>query len=191
MSKRRSNKRDLEETQVIQMKVGPAILFGPIDDDIAAEIVTWIIEANLSEIPLEELHLIINSEGGDLSACMSIIEAMNASKIPVRTTGMGQVMSAGLFIFMNGMRGQRRLTESCTVLSHNFNTGAEGSYAEHKMLSHEYDRLDKLIVGHYVKCTGLTEPEVRQSLVTDHDVFMGAEEAFRLKLCDSVGVLIL
>jgi ATP-dependent Clp protease protease subunit len=170
-------------------KYGPALLFTEIDADAAMDVVQWIITMNMVENPPKVLTLLINSEGGDLTAGMAIVEAITASKIPVKTVGIGQVQSAGLLIFMSGAKGMRTITPSCMAMTHHFNTGSEGSYSELKNLQKEYDRLDKLIIQHYVTHTGLDEKMIRKFLVTDHDIYLSPEQVVQYNLADQIGPL--
>ena len=173
----------------IEDNPGIATLFGPIDTDIAKEICHWIIAENFQEDKAEVLTLLINSIGGDLHAGFAIIETMMSSKIPVRTIAMGEVMSCGLIIAMSGTPGQRLITPSCSVMSHNFNTGIEGSYDQLKDIRTELDRVNHKIISHYKLCTGLTESVIKKKLVTPKDIYMNPEEAVKMNLFDRVDTL--
>jgi len=168
-------------------KIGPALLFADITAESAAYVVQWVIMMNLAENPLTELTLLINSDGGDLCAGMAITEAITASRIPVKTVAMGQIQSAGLLIFMSGSKGRRVITPSCTCMTHNFNTVSEGSYTELKNLQLEYDRLDDMIMKHYIKHTGLDEKTIRKFLVTGHDIYLSPEQVVQYNLADRIG----
>lgn len=170
-------------------KICPALLFSEISSESAADCVQWIIQMNMLPNPPKELVLMINSEGGDLAAGMAIVEAITASNIPVKTVAIGQVQSAGLIIFMSGYPGLRVITPSCMTMAHNFSTTAEGSYNELKTLQREYDRLDKLIMDHFIKHTKLTEKEIRKFIITGHDVYFSPEEVVEYNMADRVGPL--
>jgi len=45
------------------------------------------------------------------------------------------------------------------------------------------------MVNHYKECTGLSEDEIRANLLPAHDVWLTAEDAKRLNICDSISVL--
>jgi len=149
--------------------------------------VQWIVMMNIVDNPPPELTILINSEGGDLCGGMAIVEAITASKIPIKTVGIGQIQSAGLLIFMAGAKGRRVITPSCMTLTHNFNTVSEGSYTELKSLQSEYDRLDRMIMQHYIKHTGLDEKIIRKFLVTDHDIYLAPEQVVQYNMADRIG----
>jgi ATP-dependent protease ClpP protease subunit len=40
-----------------------------------------------------------------------------------------------------------------------------------------------------VQCTGLSEEEIKRTLLPAHDVYLSAEEALKLGICDNISVL--
>jgi len=42
------------------------------------------------------------------------------------------------------------------------------------------------MINHYRKCTGLNEKKIRDFLLPPQDVWLSAEEAKELKLCDKI-----
>lgn len=165
---------------------GISLLFGEVNTDIVAELVAWILIENISDAPPDELTLLINSPGGDLSAAFALIEVMQGSKIPVRTVGLGEICSAGLIIFMSGVKGKRILTPSCSIMSHHFSTEVSGNFHELLNAQKELDFVNSRIINQYSKCTGLTEAEVREKLIPARDVFLSPLEAVQLGLADEI-----
>ena len=189
MAPRAPKVKEIAEDITPPERFGPALLFSDITSESAMDVIQWIIAMNMLDKKPKELTLLINSEGGDLCAGMAIVEAVTASKIPIKTVGMGQIQSAGLLIFMAGFPGKRIITPTCMAMSHHFTTGSEGSYAELKNLQKEYDRLDLLLLQHYIKCTGLDEKIIRKFLLTDHDIYLSPEQVVQYNLADAVGKL--
>ena len=189
------DKDDSDDTDDINLSLGDnlgpgiATLFGEIDTDIAKDICHWIIAENFQEEKPEVLTLLVNSIGGDLHAGFAIIETMMSSKIPVRTIALGEVMSCGLIIAMSGAPGNRLITPTCSVMSHNFNTATEGSYDQLKDIRKELDRVNHKIINHYKLCTGLPENTIKKKLITPKDIYMNPEEAVSLKLFDKVSTM--
>ena len=89
--------------------------------------IEWILEANFknTEKKHKELNLVVCSPGGDLSAAFALIDVMRGSAIPIKTTGLGMIASAGLLIFISGSPGKRILTPNTSILRKN-------SFAEFK-----------------------------------------------------------
>jgi ATP-dependent Clp protease protease subunit len=134
-------------------------------------------------IPIE---LIINSPGGDLHASWMICDIMNSMQTPVQTMGLGQVASGGLLIFMNGIKGYRLATPTTNFMSHRFIASTEASHQDLKQQQYEWDRTHQRIIDHYRKCTGLPIKTIENELLPEHNVWMTAEDALRLKICDII-----
>lgn len=178
----------MEQEQEISLPVTPSImlLFGEINDRQAAHIVSWIITNNLLETPPQELKLLINSQGGSASAAFAIIEAMRGSAIPISTIGMGQICSAGLLIFMNGSKGKRLLTPTCSIMSHQFSTAVGGTYHELINVKKELDFTHKRMLDCYMVCTGKSESYVLKFLLNPHDAWLSPTEAIKHKIADRI-----
>lgn len=181
-TKKKTQQEELEDSK----SPGISLLFGEITIDTMAEQSAWLLSEALANNPPEILTLMINSPGGDLSAAFGFIELMQGSRIPVRTVGLGEICSAGLIIFMSGHKGNRILTPTCSVMSHHFSTGVAGNYHELLNARKELDFINQRIIQQYVKCTGLSEEEVREKLIPNHDVFMSPSEAVALGLADEI-----
>jgi len=149
-------------------------------------IVEWIMESNFEEERPELLNLMICSPGGDLNAAFAVIDTMRGSAIPIRTIGLGQIASAGLLIFASGTKGQRILTPNTSILSHQYSWGAFGK--EHELFAtvKEFDLTTKRMIAHYKKVTGLSEVQIRDHLLPPQDIWLSADEAKKLGLCDLV-----
>lgn len=148
--------------------------------------IEWVFDCNFQEERPSLLNLIVCSPGGDLQAAFALVDTMRGSAIPIRTIGLGQIASAGLLIFISGEQGQRILTPNTSVLSHQYSWGSIGK--EHELFAtvKEFDLTTKRMITHYKKCTGLDEATIREKLLPPQDVWLSAQEAKKLGLCDDV-----
>lgn len=183
----------MEETSGVFEQDSPEssvyILFGGIDTEAAASACAWILQANFEKKKPKHLTLLINSPGGDLHAAFSLIEMMRGSSIPVHTVALGQICSAGLFIFMAGEKGHRTLTPTCTIMSHTYATGIEGDHHALISIAKELNWTHERILRHYVRETGLDEETIKEKLIGRGDFFFSPEEALKLNLADSIKCL--
>ena len=165
---------------------GIYLLMDEISDSSCKEAISFIISKNLTKPYPKYLQLVINTTGGDLQAAFALIDTMKGSAIPVRTVGLGCVASAGILIFISGEKGSRILTPNTSILSHQYSWGMYGK--EHELFAtvKEYELTTNRMINHYKKCTGLNEKKIRQYLLPPQDVWLGANEAKKLGLCDSV-----
>lgn len=182
----KTTNKSLEEELEQDKSPGLSLLFGEITTELVAETVAWILTENLAENPPDNLTLLINSPGGDLSAAFALIEIMQGSRIPVRTVGLGEICSAGLLIFMSGVRGGRILTPTCSVMSHHFSTGVSGNFHEILNVQKELNFVNRRIINQYMHCTGLSEDEVNSKLIPSRDVFLSPSEALSLGIADEI-----
>ena len=150
--------------------------------------IEFILECNLlaKKDRFQNLTLIINSPGGDLTAAFALIDIMQGSRIPVHTLGLGQVSSAGLLIFMAGKKGFRTLTPNTSILSHQFSWGSDGKEHELVAVIKEFTLTGKRMLNHYIKCTGMNEKKVKEVLMPSSDVYLDATEAVKYNIADKV-----
>jgi ATP-dependent Clp protease protease subunit len=167
-------------------------LYGEVNVESAKEITEWILYNNYlpeNEKP-EALTLIVNSDGGDLLAAWTIIDMMNHSGIPVHTIGTGMIASAGLFIVMSGDKGNRTISETCSIMSHQFAAGG-GVDKWHEILAmqKEYQYTQERLIKHIKRCTGLTKRVINKELMGKSDIWLTVDEAVELNLADNINYL--
>jgi ATP-dependent Clp protease protease subunit len=177
---------ELTTSQDLQ-SAGMYVFMGEVDAENIQPIVEWILLENfVTKKRKKELLLMICSEGGDMSAAFALIDVMNSSVIPIKTVGLGQIASAGLMIFLAGAKGRRVLTPNTSILSHQFSWGSEGKSHELFATVKEFELTQQRMVTHYQQCTGLTLEQIRTALLPPHDVYLTAEEALKLNVCDAI-----
>ena len=163
------------------------VFMGDVTMESMNPIINWIISANFAkEKQHKELTLGICSPGGDLNACFALLDVMMGSKIPIRTIGMGMIASCGLLMFITGTKGTRILTPNTSILSHQYTWGSYGK--EHELFAtvKEFELTTERMINHYKKCTGLSEKVIREKLLPPHDVWLDANQAKRLGICDKI-----
>jgi ATP-dependent Clp protease protease subunit len=185
--------QDLEiETNISQdlQAAGMYVFMGEVSTETTQPLIEWILYENfVVKKRKKELLLMICSEGGDMSAAFALIDVMRSSLVPIKTVGLGQVASAGLMIFLTGQPGRRVLTPNTSILSHQFSWGSEGKSHELFATVKEFELTQQRMVNHYRQCTGLSDDEIRKSLLPPHDVYLTADEALALNVCDAISQL--
>jgi ATP-dependent protease ClpP protease subunit len=93
-------------------------IIGEINEETANETITILLETEWEKI--KELNIYITSQGGYLADCFAITDLLLYIKekysIKINTFGLGEIASAGFFIFIAG--SQRKLFPSCRVFVH-------------------------------------------------------------------------
>ena len=185
------NSQQLEQTHTQALADnGMHVFMGEVDNEHIQPIVEWILHENfVVKKRKKELLLMICSEGGDMSTAFALIDVMRSSNIPVKTVGLGQIGSAGLLIFLAGSPGRRILTPNTSILSHQFSWGSDGKVHELFATIKEFELTQKRMIQHYKDCTGLDDETIRAKLLPPHDVWLSAQEALALNICDAISEL--
>lgn len=177
-----------EKTHIPSLEENHYYLFNKdFDQSTTGDAMKFIIERNLmvKDKP-KKIKMIINSYGGDLSSAFALIDTMKGSSIPIHTYGLGCIASCGLMTFIAGEKGKRFITSNTSILSHQFSWGAFGK--EHELMASvkELDNVSKRMLDHYIKCTGLSEKDVKKYLLPSEDVWLTAKEAVKYGLADDI-----
>ena len=167
-------------------KNGMHLFMGDVDESSCKDAIEFILKHNLERKKKPYLKLMICSNGGDVPQAFALIDVIKASTIPIRTVGLGVIASCGLMIFIAGETGHRVLTPNTSILSHQYSWMSWGK--EHELFAQvkEFELSTSRMMEHYKKCTGLTEDNIRESLLPPGDVYLSAKEAKKLNLGDSV-----
>jgi ATP-dependent Clp protease protease subunit len=155
----------------------------PIDDAVANLIMAQLLHLE-SEDPDKDIHLYINSPGGDVASGFAIYDTMQFIKPDVSTICMGQAASFGAFLLLAGAAGKRYALPHARVLMHQPHGGAQGQAVDIEIQAKEILRyrqlLDELIAEH----TGQSIERVHKD--TDRDYIMTAEQAKEYGAIDEV-----
>ena len=159
---------------------GIFLFMGPVDHDSCREAIEFVLKQNTERKKKKKLQFMICSPGGEMAPCFALIDIMKGSKIPIHTVGLGCIASCGLLLFITGEKGNRILTPNTSILSHQFSWGSHGK--EHEL----FELSTKRMLDHYKKCTGLSEKEIREHLLPPEDIWLSAQEAKKLNICDAI-----
>jgi ATP-dependent Clp protease protease subunit len=169
---------------------GIYVFMDDVDQDTIRPVVEWILcENHVVKKKRKELLLMICSAGGSVETAFALIDVMRSSPIPIKTVGLGQIASAGLLIFLAGSPGRRLLTPNTSILSHQFSWGSDGKAHELFATIKEFELTHKRMLEHYKRCTGLDEDTIKTRLLPPNDVWLTAEEAMVLNICDGISDL--
>jgi ATP-dependent Clp protease protease subunit len=155
----------------------------PIDDAVANLVMAQLLHLE-SEDPEKDIHLYINSPGGDVASGFAVYDTMQYIKPDVSTICMGQAASFAAFLLLAGAKGKRFALPHARVLLHQPHGGAQGQTSDIEIQAKEYLRyrhlLDELVAMH----TGQTVEKVHTD--TDRDYIMTAEQAKEYGAIDEV-----
>ena len=136
-------------------------------------------------IPVEErvpIKLYIDSWGGDLVACYTIINAIELSKTPVWTICIGAAYSAGFFIYITGHK--RFAYPLASFLYHEGSTAAMGDAHKFRNQADFYKKQLDQLKAHTLKYTKLSETDYERILKDDY--WLTAPEAVEQGIVDVI-----
>lgn len=141
-----------------------------------------------SEDSTQPIYLYINSNGGDVSYGLAVMDAMNHIKSPVYTVCYGMAASMGSFLLSCGEKGHRYSLPHARILIHqprrqmgnNFVGTHDNLDRIAKHLTNTRDALEKI----YSENTGQPIEKIHEDC--EHDRWMSAEEALAYGLIDKV-----
>ena len=180
---------DKDNSELLQ-DAGMYVFMDTVASESIKPIIEWIlVENHVAKKKKKELLLMICSDGGSMEDAFALIDVMKASSIPVKTVGLGSVSSSGLLIFLAGAPGRRILTPNTSILSHQYSWGSDGKHHELFAITKEFGLAQTRMVRHYQETTGLDEETIKTKLLPPNDVYLSAEEALELGICDFISDL--
>lgn len=155
----------------------------PVDDTVANLVCAQLLFLE-SEEPDKEIHLYINSPGGDITALFAIYDTMKFIKADVSTFCFGQAASAAAVLLAAGTHGKRFALPHARVLLHQPFGGVEGQASDIELQAKEILRMRDLLTNMLAEDTGQTQEKIAKD--TDRDFIMTADEAVDYGIIDEV-----
>lgn len=178
-----------EPSRLLQ-EAGMYVFMDAVNDDSIRPIIEWIlVENHVVKKKKKELLLMVCSEGGSVEDAFALIDVMKSSSVPIKTVGLGVIASAGLMIFLAGHKGRRILTPNTSILSHQYSNAHEGKHHELFAIAKEHNLIQQRMLEHYKEATGLDSKIILEKLLPPSDMYLSAEEALELNICDYVSDL--
>jgi ATP-dependent Clp protease protease subunit len=159
------------------------ILGTPIDDAVANLICAQLLFLEYEDID-KDIHLYINSPGGDITALFAIYDTMKFIKPDVSTFCYGQAASAAAVLLGGGAHGKRFALPHARILLHQPWGGVGGQASDIEIQAKEILRMRDLLNSLLAGDTG--QPVERIAADTDRDFVMTADEAVAYGLVDEI-----
>jgi len=161
-------------------------LSGDIDNDTVNDCIKWIIYENLDRRENKVLTLYINSTGGNLYQSFALIDMIKNSNHPVRTIGIGSVMSAAFLIFAAGSPGERYAARNCSFMIHQYHETLEGKHHDLKATMRDGELCNQRMIDILKDASGMTAAKVRSKMLPASDVYLTAEEVMQYNIADHI-----
>ncbi len=158
-------------------------LGSPITDEVANLVVAQLLYLQ-AEDPKADIHLYLNSPGGNVTSGLAIYDTMQFISCDVATYCIGQCASMGAVLLTAGTKGKRYALPNARIMIHQPLAGLEGTAEEIEIHVKELKRIKERINQILIKHTGHPLEKIEKD--TDRDKFMSAEEAQEYGLIDHV-----
>ena len=137
-----------------------------------------------AEDPSKDIHLYINSPGGSVTAGMAIYDTMQYIKCDVSTICIGMAASMGAFLLAGGTKGKRMALPNAEIMIHQPSGGSQGQATEIEIAAKHILKTKAALNRILSENTGQPVEKVAED--TERDNWMGAEEALKYGIIDSV-----
>ena len=155
----------------------------PVDDTVANLVCAQMLFLE-SEEPDKDIHLYINSPGGDITALFAIYDTMQLVKNPIATWCYGQAASAAAVLLSAGAPGKRFALPHSRILLHQPYGGVGGQATDIEIQAREILRMREML--EHILAVHTHQPLDRIHKDTDRDFIMGAEDAREYGIIDEI-----
>lgn len=136
------------------------------------------------ENPDEDIQMFINSQGGQVTAGMAILDTMNYIKCDVSTIAVGLAASMGTVLLANGKKGKRFALPNSKIHIHQPLGGVEGQASDIAIEAEEILRIRKSLYEILSERTGQSMRQIEKD--ADRDKYFTAKEAKEYGLVDKI-----
>ena len=154
-----------------------------IDDTVANLVIAQLLFLE-SDDPERDIHLYINSPGGQITAGLAIYDTMQFVRPDISTICLGQAASMAAVLLAAGAKGKRYALPNSRILIHQPLGSFSGQATDIDIQAREILRMKEVLNGILVKHTGQTSE--RMETDTERDFIMSASAALEYGLIDQV-----
>lgn len=187
MQKNESLETDIIDFNDISLEsLGAHMFFGHVDEDSVKEAITFILKANLIFPGQRDITLYLNTNGGNCYDGFALIDVMDVSRLPVRTVGMGNIVSMGVLLLCGGAKGKRIMTKNTQVMAHQFYGGSEGKFHELVSAYKAELYLEQQFIAHFQRHTNMSEKQIKDIMFGPSDRWLSPSECKKFGIVDHV-----
>jgi ATP-dependent Clp protease protease subunit len=161
-------------------------LSGNIEEDNIKKAIQWIVFENARKHEEGMLTLYINSQGGELYQAFALIDVMRSSIIPIRTIGIGSIMSSSFLIFVSGTKGQRYIGKNTGIMCHQYSDEMQGKHHDIKSWMKESDHCNSRMLNILSASSDLDVRTIKSKLLNPTDMWLDSKEMVTFGLADHI-----
>ncbi len=174
-------------------------LYGDVEEEKIAEVIAGLLSLHHlgKPRPTEEgeepeegkpIELYISTYGGSADDMASLVDIINMVKkdCPIKTIGIGKVMSAGVLILASGTKGERMIGRNCRVMIHSVIGGHSGALHNLENELSEIKKMQEVYLDSLVEVTNLTKKQLKSFMRRKTNVYLTADEAIKYGIADKI-----
>lgn len=175
-------------------------LYGDVEEERVSEVIAGLLTLHHLGKPKKDdegeeiansgkpIDLYISTYGGSADDMAALVDIMGVVKkdCPIRTIGVGKVMSAGVLILASGTKGQRTIGKNCRVMIHSVIAGNAGSLHNLENELAEVKKMQEVYLDSLVEATNLTKKQLKSFMRRKTNVYLTAEEAIKYGIADKI-----
>jgi ATP-dependent Clp endopeptidase proteolytic subunit ClpP len=187
-----------------EQKLRTVGVMGEINDDASAEVVFGLLSLHNSAIHYEPvdieneesemkevimpIDMVISTPGGNADDMFAIYDTMRSirEEVPIRTRGIGKVMSAGVVLLAAGTKGERSIGKNCRVMLHSVIGGHVGPMHQLDAEMEEIRNIQDQYIAVLSEETKMTKRYLRNLLKKKVNIYLSATEAVELGIADKI-----
>lgn len=170
----------------VQDQSRTVFLVGDVEEDLIHRVTEQIVL--LSEASATKpITIVVNTFGGDVYETMALYDLVKYVACPIRTVGLGKIMSAGALLIAMGDKGHRLIGRNAMLMYHQGSEGNGGDLWEQKTMLAEFERQEEQFDLLVAKETGKSLDQVRGLYLPKRlDAYLSAEQSVAFGFADAV-----
>ena len=179
-------------------------VMGDINDDASAEVIFGLLSLQNSAVHYEPvdiedenselkevimpIDMVISTPGGNADDMFAIYDTMRMirDEVPIRTRGIGKVMSAGVVLLAAGTKGERSIGKNCRIMLHSVIGGHVGPMHQLDAEMEEIRNIQDQYIAVLSEETKMTKRYLRSLLKKKVNIYLSASEAVELGIADKI-----
>ena len=179
-------------------------IMGEINEEGSAEIVFGLLSLQNSAVHFEPvdiededsemkevimpIDMVISTPGGNADDMFAIYDTMRSirEEVPIRTRGIGKVMSAGVVLLAAGTKGERSIGKNCRVMLHSVIGGHVGPMHQLDNEMEEIRNIQDQYISVLAEETKMTKRYLQSLLKKKVNIYLSATEAVELGIADKI-----
>ena len=202
-------KEELKEGERIifappEQKLRTVGIMGEINDETGAEVVFGLLSLQNSAVHYEPvdiedeesemkevimpIDMVISTPGGNADDMFAIYDTMRSirDEVPIKTRGIGKVMSAGVVLLAAGTKGERSIGKNCRIMLHSVIGGHVGPMHQLDNEMEEIRNIQDQYIAVLSEETKMTKRYLRNLMKKKVNVYLSATEAVELGIADKI-----